>query len=180
MDTTQRSLHFSHEFAISCGTVTLDPARSKLLLIRHRATGEHYLPKGRKNIAESLEETALRETREETGVQAQLLPVPIETRSTWDGPLAAVARPREVTEPLAVTQRVANGVLKIIFWFVAVADSTVAVAERPQEDHEQFETVWADYDSIDGRLTFDDDRRVAQTAMRAAARSGKATPSTLK
>ncbi|KAM3520468.1 hypothetical protein MY4038_009417, partial [Beauveria bassiana] len=64
---TCRSLHFSDDFVISCGTVTVDIPESRVLLIRSRGTGEYYLPKGRKDIHESLEEAALRETWEETG-----------------------------------------------------------------------------------------------------------------
>jgi 8-oxo-dGTP pyrophosphatase MutT (NUDIX family) len=62
-----RSLHLYESFVISCGTVTLDIDRSKVLVIYLRKTGEYYLPKGRKDVGEQLEATAVRETYEETG-----------------------------------------------------------------------------------------------------------------
>src|SRR5438067_82739 len=79
---SDRSLHFSDSFAISCGTVILDLGRAKVLLVYWRTTGEYFLPKGRKNIAETLEQTALHETFEETGHQVELLPMSIQTLAT--------------------------------------------------------------------------------------------------
>lgn len=170
MASTDRSLHFSDSFVISCGTVTVDLARSKALLIRSRGTGECYLPKGRKDVSESLPDAALRETFEETGVRARLLPVPIATHATtsqWaEVPAAGEEDPRAVTEPIAVAQRVVTGgVLKIIFWFVAAADSTAVPEEGTQQEGEDFETVWADFGAVGEALTFEDDRRIAQAGI---------------
>ncbi|KAK1230316.1 hypothetical protein PQX77_006594 [Marasmius sp. AFHP31] len=79
---TIESPSFSDQFVISCGTVTLDLQLKKALLIRWNKNGEILLPKGRKNIGESLYDAALRETLEETGYKAKLLPLPVATLST--------------------------------------------------------------------------------------------------
>ncbi|KAK8145237.1 hypothetical protein G3M48_004714 [Beauveria asiatica] len=166
-----RSLHFSDGFVISCGTVTVDIAESRVLLIRSRGTGEYYLPKGRKDIDESLEDAALRETWEETGVRAQLLPVRISTRATTSAAAAAAAAGADlascVTEPLAVAQRVSDGVLKIIFWFVAAADSAAAPEEGMQQEGEDFEALWVGWDKVRSTLTFEDDWRIAEAGIKA-------------
>lgn len=163
-----RSLHFSDDFVISCGTVTVDIAESRVLLIRSRGTGEYYLPKGRKDIQESLEDAALRETWEETGVRAQLLPVRITTRATTSAAAAGADPASCVTEPLAVAQRVTDGVLKIIFWFVAAADSAVAREEGMQQEGEDFEALWVGWDKVRSTLTFEDDWRIAEAGITAA------------
>ncbi|KAM3549269.1 hypothetical protein MY1884_008814 [Beauveria asiatica] len=165
-----RSLHFSDGFVISCGTVTVDIAESRVLLIRSRGAGEYYLPKGRKDIDEFLEDAALRETWEETGVRAQLLPVRISTRATTSaagGGGGGADLASCVTEPLAVAQRVSDGVLKIIFWFVAAADSAAAPEEGMQQEGEDFEALWVGWDKVRSTLTFEDDWRIAEAGIKA-------------
>lgn len=162
-----RSLFFANQFAISCGTVALDVARSKVLLIRWRKTGEYLLPKGRKDIGESLEHAATRETFEETGIPVKLLPVHIKSMATLPASMRGTDGPRAVTEPFAVTQRMNNGILKIIFWYVASADSTVIPQQGTQDEDEDFDTVWVGFDDIESILSFEDDRRVTHEAIAA-------------
>ncbi|KAI8675356.1 Nudix hydrolase domain-containing protein [Fusarium keratoplasticum] len=174
MASTGKSLHFSNQFVISCGTVSLDVERSKVLLIRWRRTGEYSLPKGRKDIDEPLEETALRETFEETGIRVQLLPVSIDSLATLPSSVKTEDRPKAVIEPIAVTQRTTRqGILKIIFWYVATADSTTVPEEGTQQENEDFDTIWADFDNVGSTLSFDDDRSIAEAAI-AAIRRGVA------
>ncbi|KAI1171536.1 NUDIX hydrolase domain-like protein [Nemania sp. FL0916] len=169
MDASNKSLHYSDSFAISCGTVSIDREASMVLLIRWRKTGEVFLPKGRKNVGETLEETAIRETFEETGLPVQLLPVQIKTLATSPSSKAATTteEPTATTEPIAVTQRVANGVLKIIFWYVASGDSTAVPQEGTQQENEDFDTLWVHFHDLDATLTFEDDRGVARAAITA-------------
>ena len=138
---SHRSLHFSDSFVISSGTVTLDLRTSKVLLMLHLKTGEFLLPKGRKNISETLGDTALRETFEETGFTVHLLPLPIPTLATrpTTNEDPDVARPDFSTEPIAVQQRMVKGKLKTIFWFAAVGDSTAVPEHGTQQDGECFE-----------------------------------------
>ena len=62
--------------------MSIDVKRLKVLLIRWRKTGEYMLPKGRKDLGETLEQTAERKTFEETGIPVELLPVDIGTLAT--------------------------------------------------------------------------------------------------
>lgn len=171
MASPARSLFFSDQFAISCGTASLDVERSKVLLVRMRRTGEYMLPKGRKDLHETLEQAALRETFEETGIRVELLPVAIETRATTPSAIGPMGRPTTVAEPIAVTQRAALDAHKIIFWYVGSADSTTIREEGTQQENEEFDTVWADFVTVGSTLSFDDDRRVVQAAI-AAVRKG--------
>ncbi|KAF2259932.1 hypothetical protein CC78DRAFT_44971 [Lojkania enalia] len=170
MASTNKQLHFSDAFAISCGTATIDVDRSKVLLIHWRKTGEYFLPKGRKDIGESLDQTALRETYEETGIPVQLLPVEMKTLATVP---ANSTRPDETklfTEPIAVAQRVTEGKLKLIFWYVAQGDSTKVRVEGTQQENEEFDTVWVTFDRVASTLSFDDDRQIANKAIQLAQR----------
>nr|CEG05439.1 unnamed protein product [Fusarium clavum]CEG05939.1 unnamed protein product [Fusarium clavum] len=162
MASMERSLFFSDQFAISCGTVTIDVRESKVLLIRMRKNGEYLLHKGRKDVGESLEATALRETYEETGIKAQLLPVAIDSQATST---QGQDRPKAITEPIAVSQRMTQGGLKIIFWYVGVADSTIPPVEGTQQENESFQTVWVKFDEVESIISWEDDRRIAMKAV---------------
>ncbi|KAB5562691.1 hypothetical protein GE09DRAFT_1056490 [Coniochaeta sp. 2T2.1] len=76
------SFHPSEATTISCGTVTIDPASQKMLLIWNKKLEIYQLPKGRKNIGEDMLSAAMRETYEETGVKATPLRLKIATRAT--------------------------------------------------------------------------------------------------
>lgn len=162
-----RQILLSDQFVISCGTATIDPQRSKVLLIRLRTTNEYFLPKGRKDVGEGLEETAIRETFEETGIRVELLPLKINTLATVPSTaIVANTCTEAVTEPFAMTQRKdAAGTLKIILWFVAEGDSGSAPAQRQQQEGEDFDAVWKDFDDVAATLSFDDDRCVAAAAI---------------
>lgn len=176
MASTNKAVHFSDEFAISCGTVTVDVERSKVLLVRWQQTGEYFLPKGRKDVGEQLEQTALRETLEETGVRAQLKPVEIKTLAPSPNSIKAENCPTAVTEPIAASQRITKGILKIIFWHVASGDSTAAREEGTQQENEEFDTVWANFDHVGALLSFEDDRSITTAALNAV-RYGPASAS---
>ncbi|KFZ16187.1 hypothetical protein V502_05209 [Pseudogymnoascus sp. VKM F-4520 (FW-2644)] len=151
----------SEAFVISCGTITLDPVERKVLLIRWNKNGEIFLPKGRKNIGEGLEDATVRETYEETGFRVTILPLPIPTLAT---PGTAVGQANELnTEPIAFSQRLTdNNTLKLIFWFSARGDSTATPESGTQEEGEDFDPIWVDLDSVIETLTFADDRRIAE------------------
>jgi 8-oxo-dGTP pyrophosphatase MutT (NUDIX family) len=103
-DPHSKAFYSSDRFVISCGTVPLDLTHRKVLLIRMRSKNEFLLPKGRKDENECLKTAAARETYEETGYTATILPLNVPTRvtnRTGNG---------EHTEPIAVTQRATNDV----------------------------------------------------------------------
>jgi 8-oxo-dGTP pyrophosphatase MutT (NUDIX family) len=168
---TPRTLHFSTDFCISCGTVTVDIQAKKALLIFDRLKGEYLLPKGRRNIGETLEAAAVRETFEETGIRCRLLPHSFPTLATQPADAEADAgkggedlskdgNERLTTEPIAVQQRASRGVWKIIFWFVAEADSTVDKIDGTQEEWEQYDTLWVDVKDARQIMSREDDREI--------------------
>lgn len=141
----------SEAFVISCGTITLDPVERKVLLIRWNKNGEIFLPKGRKNIGECLEDAAVRETYEETGFRVAILPLRIPTANELN------------TEPIAFSQRLTdNNTIKLIFWFSAKGDSTATPESGTREEGEDFDPIWVNLDSVIETLTFADDRRIAE------------------
>lgn len=181
MSRSDRSLHFSDSFVISCGTVTLDLKARKVLLIRWRDKNEYLLPKGRKDVGETLEQAALRETYEETGYKARLLSLEISTLATSPASESAMTKailpdateagadtkqvtpednrslgPRTVhcSEPIAIQQRLAEqGSRKIIFWFAAEGDSSQPPDLGTQLNYEDFEPVWVQIDEKDPETT---------------------------
>jgi len=170
-----RSLHLSESFVISCGTVTLDIDRSKVLVIYLRKTGEYCLPKGRKDVGEQLEATAVRETYEETGYIIELLPLQLTTLATLPGnDDVRSAIPGGTTEPVAVTQRTTTqGVLKIIFWYAARGDScSIRQMNTTEQDDEDFDAVWCPMDEVDRLLTFHEDKMITARVIEAARAGG--------
>ncbi|KAH0283014.1 NUDIX domain-containing protein [Aureobasidium namibiae CBS 147.97] len=160
--THSKAFYPSDRFVISCGTVSLDLMHKKVLLVRLRSTDEFLFPGGHKDESECLKAAAVRETYEETGYLATILPLNVPTRATNR------IGDAEHTEPIAVTQRVTDGVMKIIFWYAASVDSQALPEQDTQQEGEDFESVWMDREQALASLTFADDREVAQLAIHAA------------
>ena len=162
-----RLLDFSEDFVLSSGTVPIDIARGLVLLLYYRPKGEYMLPKGRKNVGETLEDAAVRETTEETGFNCCLL----------EHTLATNAQERFYpyhTEPIAIQQRMNQDVRKIIFWYVAEVDSTSQSMHYTQEG-EEFDVVWLGLDDASSKCSFDDDRKILAKALEAVLRMPSAT-----
>lgn len=90
------SLWFAEDFMIGAGMVIIQPSTGKIALLyegfkdeRGRQHHRWFLPKGRKDIGESLEETALREAYEEVRATLRLRgyrdPLPISRSTTRKG-----------------------------------------------------------------------------------------------
>jgi 8-oxo-dGTP pyrophosphatase MutT (NUDIX family) len=159
----------STAFYLAAGTVTVDPAERKVLILHDPATDTYQLPRGRKDWGEGLPATAVRETLEETGYLPRLLAVPLATRATL--PPAALADPlhpchpaagsarfdgagevllpgtaRLAEEPFGVMQHYqGNGALAVVAWFVGVADSRGQRREGTQMADEEYESLWVGY-----------------------------------
>lgn len=167
------------------GAVTTPPKLPlQVCLLRHPLREEWLLPKGRKDRGESLEQTALRETFEETGFPPALLPVGMHTRAPdptinlKDGPPGVFVA--QCTEPFAGTARIVGPRnTKFTWWFTAIvdeaarwprdADGEVARVEGTMTDSECFESEWVDADGpaggAEGRLTFENDRELVRQAV---------------
>lgn len=50
---------------LGAGMVIIQPSSEKFVIVRDSTNGHWFLPKGRKDLGESLESTALREAYEE-------------------------------------------------------------------------------------------------------------------
>ncbi|MGE3961392.1 MAG: NUDIX hydrolase [Dehalococcoidia bacterium] len=64
----------THQAVAAGGVVFREGAEGvEVILVSRRATGLFALPKGKVDPGEAIEQTALREVREETGLQAEIL-----------------------------------------------------------------------------------------------------------
>ncbi|CAD0110702.1 unnamed protein product [Aureobasidium uvarum] len=160
-DTLARAFYPSRRSVISCGTVPIDITHGTVLLVRKRSTNEILLPKGRKDENECLKAAALRETYEETGYSATILPLKLPTHATNRSG-------NELhTEPIAVTQRVSDHGLKLIFWYAGSVNSQKLPERGTQQEGEDFESKWMDCRQAIAALTFADDKEVAQLVIHA-------------
>ncbi|KAK4653056.1 hypothetical protein QC762_504645 [Podospora pseudocomata] len=162
---------FSSDFYLASGTITVDLPARKVLIIYDLTSKTYYLPRGRKDWSEPLEATAIRETYEEAGCTATLLPVPLSTRCTPPSststhnpqlqkarfdPSGDVLLPNtaRLTEPIALMQhpQKKNGALAIVLWYVAIGDSTLPLAKETQMSDEQFEALWVGFEDGPGMM----------------------------
>jgi 8-oxo-dGTP pyrophosphatase MutT (NUDIX family) len=59
------SMFYSADFMLGAGMVILQPATERFVVVYESARKYYFLPKGRKDVGESLEQAALREAYEE-------------------------------------------------------------------------------------------------------------------
>ncbi|KAG5731119.1 hypothetical protein E4T56_gene15567 [Termitomyces sp. T112] len=92
----------SQNFMLGAGMVIIQPSTHKIVVIYDTARKYWFLPRGRKDVGESLETTALREAYEESGYKATFLPLftPVHAPSPPSDP---GARRRLNTESLYTT-----------------------------------------------------------------------------
>jgi len=149
---------------MSCGTVTIDLARGMVLLIWNKKLQIYQLPKGRRNIDESMLAAAIRETYEETGVRVTPLWLDIATRATPVADGNSPGKNHQITnghpsneflgaclyqDPQSTTSAV-----KAVFFFAATADSTVAPMTGTQEEWEKLDTCWVPIAEVPEKLFF--------------------------
>lgn len=180
---TSMAFRPADELVMSCGTVTLDLARGKVLLIWNRQHQIHQLPKGRRNIDESMLSAAIRETFEETGIHVTPLQLNIATRATppadeqtKDGKNPQITEGRPSTEFLGVCiypdPQSDTPALKAVFYFAATADSTVTPQSGTQEDWEKLDTVWVPISEVAGKLRFNGEIAAVQKAVEDVRKTG--------
>lgn len=161
-----RILDFSDSFVLSSGTVAIDRSKGLVLMLYYRPKGEYLLPKGRKNVGESLPDAALRETTEESGYECHLLGHNLPTKAT-----CSTTSPH--TEPFAVQQRTINGVRKIIFWYLAQVDSTGSPIGQMLEEGEDYEARWVCKEVAPSTMSFVEDQKIVERALSALSCSSR-------
>ena len=158
-----RFLDLSDDFVLSSGTVPLDISKGLVLLLYYRPKREYMLPKGRKNVGETLEAAAVRETTEESGFECRLFKHVLSTNAQQ------LTEP-EHTEPIAVQQRMSQGVRKIIFWYISEVDSCSHQRLDAQEEGEEFDVEWVRMEYAPSKCSFEDDRKIVEKALEAVPR----------
>ncbi|EPS98869.1 hypothetical protein FOMPIDRAFT_1017399 [Fomitopsis schrenkii] len=100
--TVRNSMWYCADFMVGAGMIVLQPATGKVLLLYEPRRDYWFFPKGRKDVGESLERTALREAYEESGYQVDFLPLFLPTNAPL--PPAERALPAQpCTEPFYVS-----------------------------------------------------------------------------
>ncbi|CCA72297.1 hypothetical protein PIIN_06231 [Serendipita indica DSM 11827] len=65
----------SGAFQLSAGCVMIQPSTGKLVVVQDAKTKQWFLPRGRKDVGETLEQAAFREGYEESGYKPEPLPL---------------------------------------------------------------------------------------------------------
>ena len=160
-------MYTAESFVESAGTILFRLSTREICVLHMLQRDEYILPKGRRNVGESRQATAIRETTEETGIPCHLLPIDLSSRAcpaiemNPDVP-DEVRFFRGVCEPIAVqTWRKERGEIKLIWWFVAAV-----IEGEPVGQHEdKFEVEFHSYNTALERLTFLDDRGIVKKAI---------------
>lgn len=163
--------YFCDEYHCSAGCVLFrfDTPKPQICLLHNQRTGEWVLPKGHKDLGETIEQAALRETYEETGWACRFLPTNVLTRVPPPG-LQSGSHPREAlasNESIAVTVRHLDDSgrnVKFVWWFIAEITGSERI-EGTQMATESFETHFEDADVAVARLSRQGDRDVAERAV---------------
>ena len=132
----------------SAGGVVVDraqqPAAVAVIARRNRAGRvEWCLPKGHVEGAETLEQTAVREVAEETGIRGRVL-VPLGTIDYW----------------FSVPDKRIHKVVH--HYLLEAVGGRLTVEDDP--DAEAIDVAWVPFAELDERLTFPNERRIADAA----------------
>lgn len=142
MTTKSRSVkHVANEHCAGIVLYTEDGDGRRYLILRHRNGGHWSLPKGHIEAGESVEQAALREAEEETGISDIRVVPGFRTVSRY--------------------QFTRNGTLvdKDVVYFLGRTDKTDVRLSR-----EHIDWRWADYTTALATLTYDDTREVIRQA----------------
>ncbi|KAH6621110.1 hypothetical protein B0J18DRAFT_217528 [Chaetomium sp. MPI-SDFR-AT-0129] len=176
-------MYTADKFVESAGTVLLRLSTREVCILRTLLYRDEYiLPKGRRNLGESRQTTAIRETIEETGIPCRLLPVNLVSRvcpaierfeTEHDEHLQVPDEPRLfkgcACEPIALqTRHVGEGGIKLIWWFVAAVNEDEPVGRHEKHEKDKFEVEFHGYDTVLEKLTFKDDRELVKKAIELA------------
>ena len=167
----------SSDFVIAAGCVLFrkSPTTNRLqicLLHSPERDGKReklLLPKGCKNMGESIEAAAIRETFEETGYPCELIPVCMPTCALAPGVdmMDVVRVMNDATEPIAVTlQNLDSEGCKFIWWFIArVKGHRAEKVEGTQSESEDYVSEFFDADEAVEKVSHEWDRHALTQAL---------------
>ncbi|KAH9957793.1 hypothetical protein BC827DRAFT_1223234 [Russula dissimulans] len=95
------SCFWTNDFLLGASMVIIQPSSGKVVLVNDTARATWFLPRGRKDIGETLEQCALREAYEESGYRVEFLPLHLPTRAPV--PPGQPRHDLSVFEPVFVT-----------------------------------------------------------------------------
>ncbi|MCJ1471074.1 hypothetical protein MMC07_009722 [Pseudocyphellaria aurata] len=152
-------LDLSDTFVLGSGTVSIDPSKSLVLLLLYRPKGAFLLPKIRKHVDEGLEAAAMRATKRKTGYECHLL------KNKHPNQGANPGRSLQYTEPIAIQQKVCQGIRRLVFWYVAQVDSSDACISDTQEGGEDFVVCWVGINIASAMMAFEEERKIVASAV---------------
>ena len=124
----------------SCGAIVIHKSgdRCKILLVRNHNGRNYSFPKGHVELGETEEETAIREVREETGLDITIIP-------TF----------REVADycPFGKIRK------RVVFFMAQTMSDKVRIQQEEIDSY-----IWVDLDEAHHRCTYDNDLRVIRKA----------------
>lgn len=125
----------------SCGAIVfyLKENKEQILLIKHSNSGHWSFPKGHVEVGETEVETAVREIKEETGVDAV-----IDTRFRT-----------------VVTYSPKKDVIKDVVYFFATTENY----ETKNQEEEVAEVRWVDIDKALGSVSYKNDKELVRKAI---------------
>ena len=160
----------SQDFVESVGAILFKLSSQEICVLRLIESGEHVLPKGRRNCGEDRRDTALREVMEETGVPCRLIQVNMLSRRP---PPASGSQHFEdearyffnVSEPFTLQlRRLGPTNIKLIWWYIAAVNEDQPIRMDLQEK-ETFAVEFYSYEDVLGKLTFQLDRDMVRKAV---------------
>lgn len=188
LDEVDKSMSFRPASALgmSCGTVTIDPRRAMVLAIWNNRLKLYQLPKGRRNLNESMLAAALRETYEETGLHVTPLQLDVATRATpaktelsdtsKKPPNITVGHPSNehigacfYPDPQSETEA-----LKIVYFFAATAECSDTPDSGTQEEWEKLDAKWIPLSEAPSTLRFGAEIQAVMKVVQDMKRSGYA------
>ncbi|KAF5381497.1 hypothetical protein D9757_008173 [Collybiopsis confluens] len=145
------------DFMVGVGMVIIQPSSGKMVIVRETKKQYCFLPRGRKDLGETLQEAALREAYEESGYKAEFLPLYKFTHQPAPpSDKGALARPD--TEPVYMSlnmwgpkirrgKRVDRGGEYFISWFVGqIPENPVHYEGTGMPDEQNYKSVIVTFD----------------------------------
>ena len=172
--------HTSEHIVESAGAVLFRLSTHEICLLHLLSRDEYLLPKGRRNIGETIHQAAIREVREETGYQrVRLLPVKMGSRA----PPAIETEPSAgdvlrvydgIQEPfmLQIRRLQSEGDVKLVWWFIAEVEEEEAASGATGSGEERYEVHFCGYEEAVEKLTFQLDRDMVKQAVEIVEASG--------